>query len=68
MSADNYILVKENKKNYKVMMKCASTKHQMGRAVKCQGLRNAVKEAVNQSKETEYGIYFDLREKKLNDN
>ena len=61
MSANNYILVKENKKNFKVMMLDADTSVQMGKAVKVQGLRNAVEEAVRQNDHTvEYGIHFEL--------
>ena len=62
MSANNYILVKENKKNFKVMMLDADNGHQLGKAQRVQGLRNAIQLAqeIVREENVEYGIDFNL--------
>jgi hypothetical protein len=68
MSANNYILIKENKKNFKVMMLDAETSYQFGKATKCTNLRDAclVAERRCNEEDVEYGVRFDFREHKLN--
>lgn len=64
MSANNIILVRENKKNFKIVMLDTDTNIQLGKAKKAYTLREAVEkaQAMCDWESVEYGIQFDLRE------
>ena len=66
MSAKNFVLIKENKKSFMVMMLDADTDSQIGKAEKFTNLRDAVRraQAIVDWEDVEYGIRVDLFTKK----
>jgi hypothetical protein len=65
MSANNYILIKEGSKYWKVMECDADTDHIFSKPVKHSALKEAVISAQDMlnTGEIEYGIHFQLKDK-----
>ena len=64
MSLNNYILIKEGVKYWKVMECDADTGHVFGKPVKHSSLKEAVQSAqdILNTGEIEYGIHFKLKQ------